>query len=614
MRVADEGGSPGDARAGASSCLEHVAKTALTPEQIERLGRAHRVSINRFQHSWDRQATSKQLPPDHPRHHQPYDTSVLSIDLKTLEIQGRERQTVRCSDHNEHCTERSMDWTHWVMIAGRGYGKTQSGSNWVTEMAMTDPGCEIAIIAPTHQGVRERCYEGKSGILKVLRDNYPGEFEERKGYNKNNMKITLPNGSVIQGYSAEQAESIRGSNLTYAWLEEIGSFGDDQYKLYTEVLLPALRIRRKDGGEPRMIITTTPRPNKLIRHLLKMCKNKPDKFHLTRAFTTEANWLSNDAVMAMIAMMSPEEVRQELLAELITDSPLAFFRMSDFEKYRVEFDDLPKLEETVVAVDPAMTSGTRSDETGIVVVARGIQDGLKHSFVLEDCSLKGTPDEVATAIQGAFYRHEADLVIVEQNAGGDWVPTMLSYKDAYIPVRTVQARKGKEIRAAPFGRLNEVGRIHMVGSWDILETQLSHMMPDQDRRKVADDRADAFVWAMNHLAGKPEADWARTYGFQPCAQCANQVNYLKDKTCGNCGAPVTRDKYNARNEEKAATRWWNAYLKKCDFGHKYPMRLKNCPECAMDVGTYMSNVMKMTGAGDSWKSYSGKNWAKGRNL
>jgi phage terminase large subunit-like protein len=559
------------------------------------------------EHRWEKIATPKQLPPDHARHHRSYDSDIIDMDVKTLEVKGRAIKTLSCSQLNENCHGISKTWTHWILIAGRGYGKTQSGANWVTDMAMLDEGCEIAIVAPTFQGVRERCFEGRSGILKVLRDNYPGQFEERRGYNKNNMKITLRNGSVIQGYSVEQSEAIRGSNLTYAWLEELGSFGDEQYKVYTEVLLPALRIKRKDGGEPRMIITTTPKPNKLIRHLIKQCKIRPEKYHLTRAFTTEANWLSNDAVVAMIAAMSPEEVRQELLAELITDSPLAYFRLSDFEKYRYEFDDLPKLTETVVAVDPAMTSGIRSDETGIVVAAMGIVDGAKHTFVLEDASLKGTPDQVATAIQGAFYRHEADLVIVEQNAGGDWVPTMLSYKDSFIPVRTVQARKGKEIRAAPFGRLNEVGRIHMVGSMDTLEMQLSHMMPDQDRRKVADDRADAFVWAMNHLAGKPEADWLRTYGFQDCAgpECDQRVNYLKDKICKSCGHPVVRDKYDSRNEEKAATRWWNAYLKKCDNGHKYPQRLKNCPECKTDPGTYLAAVaaMSMTGAGRG--GYSG---------
>lgn len=567
------------------------------------------------EHRWEQLATPKQLPPDHPRHHRTYESSVLDVDPKTFEVRGKTTKMLSCSDMNEHCEGISKDWTHWILIAGRGYGKTQSGANWVSDMAIMDPGCEIAIIAPTYQGVRERCFEGKSGILNVLRDNYPGEFDERRGYNKNNMKLSLPNGSAIQGYSAEQTEAIRGSNLTYAWLEEVGSFGDDQYKLYTEVLLPALRIKRKDGGEPRMIVTTTPRPNKLIRHLLKQCDRRPEKFHLTRAFTTEANWLSNDAIESMMAMMSPEEIRQELFAELITESALAYFKRADFDRYRIEYDELPKLKETVVAVDPAMTSGTRSDETGIVVVAAGMKDGAMHSYVLEDCSLRGSPDQVASAIQGAFYKHDADLVIVEQNAGGDWVPTMLSYKDSYIPVRTVIARKGKEIRAAPFGRLNEVGRIHMVGDdFDILETQLSQMMPDQDRKKVADDRADAFVWAMNHLAGKPEADWQRTYGFQPCAnpECDNQVNYLKEKLCRKCSSPVTRDKYNARSEEKAATRWWNAYLKKCDKGHKYPQRLNACPECKTDPGTYLAAVAAMSSPGGRY-GYTGKrNWAAGR--
>lgn len=593
----------------------------LNPETLKslqvKIAERQRTTALIAEHRWEKIATPKQLPPDHPRHHRSYETDVLDVDPRSFEVYGKIHKVLSCSQMNTHCEGISRDWTHWILIAGRGYGKTQSGANWVSDMAMTDPGCEIAIIAPTYQGVRERCFEGKSGILNVLRDNYPGEFDERRGYNKNNMKLSLSNGSAIQGYSAEQTEAIRGSNLTYAWLEEVGSFGDDQYKLYTEVLLPALRIRRKDGGEPRMIVTTTPKPNKLIRHLLKQCDKRPEKFHLTRAFTTEANWLSDDAVESMMAMMSPEEIRQELFAELITESAMSYFKRADFDRYRMEFDDLPKLKETVVAVDPAMTSGTRSDETGIVVVASGMKDGAMHSFVLEDCSLRGSPDQVATAIQGAFYKHDADLVIVEQNAGGDWVPTMLSYKDSYIPVRTVQARKGKEIRAAPFGRLNEVGRIHFVGDdFDILETQLSQMMPDQDRKKVADDRADAFVWAMNHLAGKPEADWQRTYGFQPCAnpECEQRVNYLREKVCRSCAHPVVRDKYNARNEEKAATRWWNAYLSKCDKGHKYPQRLKACPECKTDPGTYLAAVAAMSSPGGR-HGYTGKrNWTTGRNF
>ncbi len=567
----------------------------LTPGQLQQLLDKIRSEKLRDERRWEHEATNKQLPPDHPRHHKPY-----------TDPDGSERA---CG-----CTGVSKDWVYWVFVAGRGYGKTQSGAKWVVHMALTNPGCQIAVVAPTFQGVREVCFEGPSGIRKVL-DRFAGG--EERSYNKNNLKIELHNGSSIQGFSAENPDTIRGSNLTFAWLDELASYSDD--KFYTEVLRPALRIKRADGGEPRVVITATPREgNKLMDFLIKQCRADPVHYHLTRAKTKEAHWLSEQAVKDMYAALSPEEILQELEAELGLESAMSFFKRRDFDRFRVTESEIPQLDEVMIGVDPAMTTNARSDESGIVVVGKGQVNGEYHSYVLEDASGKYTPDGLTQIVQTMWFKHGASLVILEVNQGGDYVPDAIRSRDSSIDIFTVRAMKTKEIRALQIARLNEVGRIHMVGYHDELELQLARMRPEQDRKKLADDHADAFVWAMFQLVKGMDINWFQAYSFQPCSKCGVLVHKLKPH-CPACGTEANwdrRDRYaERRNEEKAATRWWKGYLTQCDTcGGKYPISKDHCPECHIDPMAYMAQVARTMAPGASHEYSGKKNWFAGRKL
>lgn len=487
-------------------------------------------------------------------------------------------------------------------------GKTKAGANWVLDLALAEDGVFIAVCAPTYAAVREVCFEGQSGIL---REAQPGDIVY---YNKNNLKMETRNGSIIQGFSAENVDSIRGMNLTYAWLDELASFPDPAF--YTFGLRPALRVKRADGGPPRMMVTTTPKAVKLIRDLMKNITRDPERFHLTRAMSIENPYLSVQAVDEMYEALRHSNMgsRQELEGELVLETDGAFFRIADFDKYRIEPGTEPEFRRVVIGVDPATTSGNRSDETGIVVIAEGID---KSSYCLEDASIRGTPDDVMSQIELMWDRYEADLVVVEKNAAGDYFTTLLAQKNAYIPTRNVTAMKGKKIRAEPIAHLNEIGRIHMVGNdFEKLEEQLTVMNAEQDRAKMGDDRADAFVWAMIELAGKGKTNWEQVYGFSECKHCGEDVNHMVDKKCKSCGQAVVPDKLQkVTGMEKHAQRWWKAYTKECPNGHdNYSMSLRKCPECDVNPGAYLAQALALSGQGGSKYSYTGKDYFRGRKF
>lgn len=491
-------------------------------------------------------------------------------------------------------------------MSGRGVGKTTAGANWVLQMALSAPGIQVAVCAPTFAQVRNVCFEGISGIEHEAE---PGDI---KSYNKSNLRIVTSNGSTITGYSAENIESCRGANLTYAWLDEAAEFPDSDFYLYG--LVPALRIPRPDGGPPRVMITCTPKNKELIRMFMDGVKEDPVKYHFTRAGTRENINLQKDAVDEMYRLLgtSRRGIRQELEGELVLDVDGAFFQAADFDEYRVKPGEEPEMRRVVVGVDPATTSGTKSDETGIVVIGEGVN---RNSYVLLDASLKGTPDEVMTTIQRVYWQYDCDLVIVERNAAGDYFTTLMAQKDQAIPCRSVQAMKGKKIRAEPIGHLNEVGRIHFVGKdFEKLERQLIKMSVDQDRSKEGDDRADAFVWAMVELTRKGQADWNQVYGFGQCKFCQKDVNYMQDKKCRSCGEPTVPDRLQkVTGMEKHAQRWWKAYTKECLNGHdNYSMTLKECPECHVNPAKILAQAISFSGQGAGKYAYTGKNPFSGR--
>lgn len=518
-------------------------------------------------------ARPKQLPPDHPHHHRP------------------DKNGYRCSDYNPHCKGPSPDWTTWIFMAGRGCGKTRAGAEWSLAMAMSEPNIYVGVCAPTFADVKNTCFENLlSGIIKMAQ---PGEIAD---YNRNDLRITMINGSIIQGFSAEKADSARGANLSYCWFDELAMIR--YIRFFDYALKPALRIKPKNN-EPRLMITTTPKNMRLIRDLVKQAEVEPERVHITRAISEENSKFAAGALADLRRQYRGTFLeRQELQGELITEADGALFRMEDFDEYRVEVGSTPEFRRIVVALDPATSASDTGDETGIVVAGEGVNGQF---YTLEDCSMRGTAEAQMSAVAQAFRRWEADEVIGEKNGVGDFLRAQLAAVDPNIPIRLVPAMKGKHIRAQPVSVLATQGRIHMVGTdFDKLEEQLCSMTPDDDRSQMHDDRADAWVWAMRELTGQAAASYKEVYGFVPCKNCGKDLNEKMDKVCKNCGTPVAEPEKETKARDRS-TRWSAAYVATCAQGHEYPLRTGACPKCKSDPGAYLAAVAKLTGGNQGWQ-------------
>ena len=551
----------------------------LTPETQLQLAReilATRAAVT--PRNWELQARPKQLPPDHPKHHLPDENGF------------------RCG------CDGSPEWTTWLYMAGRGTGKTKAGANWVIQMALSEPNIFVAVCAPTYADVQRVCFEGQSGIL---REAQPGEITD---YNKNNLTITMRNGSVIQGYSAEKADSIRGANLSYCWFDELAMIR--YMRFFDYGLKPALRVKPR-GNDPRLMITTTPKKMRLVRKLVQQAEEDPAHVHLTRARSEENPYFAEGALRALRAEYKGTYMeRQELEGELIEEADGALFKLEDFNEFRVEKSAVPDFRRIVVAIDPATSSSDAADETGIMVCGEGINH---HFYTLEDCSLRGNPERQMAAVASAYRRWEADLVVGEKNGVGDFMRELLMKQDPNIPFKPVSATKGKHIRAEPISILASQGKVHMIGTeFDKLEEQLASMTPDDDRSAMHDDRADAWVWAMRELAGSGGASYKEAYGFFPCNSCGRDVNEQIDKRCRNCGAEVRPEEKEKPRDR--SVRWANAYQNTCDYGHEYPMRYRSCPKCGVTPDSYMAQVARLGGVNTGWHAYSGRNWLAGRKI
>lgn len=553
----------------------------LRKQFVERMRDAKAAEARR---SWEKEAYNKQLPPDHPRH--------IMQDPKT---------GLQCCDH------LLPNWETWLLMTGRGYGKTRSGANWVLSSALKEAGIEAAVCAPTFRDVQATCFEGPSGIIKIAQ---PGDIID---YNKNGLRITLRNGSIIRGFSADRAESIRGANLAACWFDELGTIRYPDF--YTFGLLPALRI-----SKARLLVTTTPRRNGIIRDLLKEAEEDPERVHFTNAQTLE-NWKS-PSVARMVEKVKRQFGldsflgRQELLGQFIDEVPGALFTQEYFDQTRVHRQDVPPLRYTVVAVDPASSSSHRSDEYGIVVLGEGID---REFYVLEDASLSASTEKVMARIVHMYHAWDADIVVVEKNVAGDWFRDALYRVDPHANYKPVHAMKGKVIRAQPVSSIAARGLIHFVGNagdFETLESQLYAMTAFDDRVKAHDDRADAFVWGMRELAGMSAVDWNEVYGFEPCKACGADTNVLVDKICKACATPIVREvKKDTFNREKAAIRWANAYFRTCEKGHEYPLKSGRCPECHGDPNVYLAQIAAFSGSvNGGWHNYAGKAWLAGRKI
>jgi len=412
------------------------------------------------------------------------------------------------------------DWAILLVIAGRGWGKTRVGSEWIVEQAARHPDTEWAIIAPTWRDCRKTCIEGQSGVMKAL---LPGELDS---VNYADLQVRLSNGSRIYGYSADRPDRLRGSNLSGAWVDEAAAmaYADE---LFGEALMPALRI----GENPRVLITTTPRPVKLLKDLLARDDG-------TVAVVRGKTWdnaanLSRTALAELRARYEGTRLgRQELEGELLEDVEGALWSRAMLDASRV--DKPPSLARIVVGVDPAVTSGEKSDSTGIVVAGRSA-DG--HIYILEDCTTKGTPHSCMSRAVDAYHRWHADRIVGEVNNGGDYIEGVLRTVDPNVPYRSVRATRGKLVRAEPIAALWEQGRGHIVGIMPTLEDQMASFTSDTTE---SPDQLDAMVWSAFELNVGTSAMLYLAHISTLCSACT-LPNRKKATHCRGCGAALTQD-------------------------------------------------------------------------
>ena len=406
------------------------------------------------------------------------------------------------------------DWRIWLVISGRGWGKTFTGAGWLCEQALNHSGSEWAVVAPTFTDVRRTCVEGPSGIIKSL---LPGQLSF---YNRSNGQITLSNGSKIHMISADEPDRARGLNLSGAWLDEFAAWRYEE--TWTAGLAPALRI-----GNPQVVITTTPRPTKLIKEFI----NRTDgSIVITRGstFDNAAN-LSEAALAELRNRYEGTRIgRQELYGEVLSDTPGALWSLEMIESARIK--EAPDFVRVVVAIDPATTSGENADETGIVVVAKGT-DG--RGYVLADRSCRDTPSGWAHRAIAAYHEFNADRVVAEKNQGGDMVELTIRSVEPTIPFKGIVAKVGKRLRAEPIAALYEQGRVSHIGAFDLLEDQMTGWVPDSG---YSPDRLDALVHGLAELGLATGASADRFFAqlAPSCTACGipNDVEAFNCKGCG----------------------------------------------------------------------------------
>ncbi len=372
--------------------------------------------------------------------------------------------------------EPAGDWRIWLVMAGRGFGKTRTGAEWIQGNVSAGRYGRVALVGRTAADVRDVMIQGESGLLAIAPPWARPKYEPSK------RRLTWPNGAIATAYSADTPDLLRGPQHDGAWADELAAW---RHADAWDQLMFGLRL----GDDPRCVVTTTPRPTRLIKELAGDAKT-----HVTRGNTFENRVNLAPAFIEKIVRryQGTRLGRQELYAEILDDAPGALWRREQIETLRVT--QMPAQQRIVVAIDPAATSEEDSDETGIVVAGRGVDD---HLYVLDDLSLRGKPHEWAGQAVAAYHRHKADRIIAEVNNGGEMVGATIRTVDDKVAYKAVHASRGKQVRAEPIAALYEQGQAHHVGMLAELEDQLCQWEPAPSAKSP--DRLDALVWAATEL-------------------------------------------------------------------------------------------------------------------
>jgi phage terminase large subunit-like protein len=365
-------------------------------------------------------------------------------------------------------------WDIWMVLAGRGFGKTEAGARWVKEQV--DAGVKsIALVAETQKDLEEVMVPR---IQKICPD-VEVRFKP--------VRLTWPTGAVALGYNGTQPNQLRGPEFEAAWVDELAKYR------YARETWDMLQFGMRVGEHPTTMVTTTPRPTELIKAIVAQ---KEGKAVITRGSTSDnvAN-LAKAFVSRIYKRYNNTRLgRQELNAEILGDLPGALWTQEAIDAYRVSVT--PDMQRAVVAIDPAVTNTEESDAHGIV--AAGISED-QTGYVLADKSLMGTPTDWAKAAIAAYHEHKADAIVAEVNNGGDMVAHTIRALAPNINVIEVRASKGKHVRAEPVAALYTQGRVRHVGQFPELEAQMTQFTNAGYEGDDSPDRADALVWALSEL-------------------------------------------------------------------------------------------------------------------
>lgn len=381
----------------------------------------------------------------------------------------------------------SGDWTYWMALAGRGFGKTRMGAEWIRKIAESGEHEYIAMIAPTNGDIRRVMIDGESGIMKISPPWFMPEYQPSKA------RIVWPNGCIAELFSAEEPDRLRGPQCSAFWADEMAAWGKKLEETWSNLMF-GFRL----GKNPQGVMTTTPRPLALIKKLAK-----DESCHVTNGTTYEnAANLAKPFFKKVITDYEGTRLgRQELLGHILDDNPNALFHQKWFDAARLDTFP-PDCESVGVGLDPQVKEDIKSDEAGIIVAGKKKIGGIDHFYVAADASFQPEkPDEWGRVAARAYYLWQADKIIAEVNNGGALVKNNILAVDDKIPVEMVTATRGKSIRAEPIATLCEQGRIHLCGKFEELETQCIEWDPTLTTQK-SPDRMDAFVWVISWLSGE----------------------------------------------------------------------------------------------------------------
>jgi phage terminase large subunit-like protein len=441
------------------------------------------------------------LPPDFSDEHH-----FLSAYDQVMEVQENDRLFIESyqkwiNTARPNQIEPQGTWRIWLLLAGRGFGKTRTAAEATKNFAWAYPGARIGVFAATFADGRDICFEGESGLCAVI----PASCI--KVWNRSIGEMVLTNGSSFRLFSAEDPDKARGHQFHYSWSDELASYKGKISKkdavsegvpgtprpMLTQIEL-CTRLRYPDCPHgPRIIISTTPRPLQILKEILKRASTVKS----TGSTMENAEHLAPEFLQSVLDLYEGTRLgRQELNAELLEDVEGALWTrlLIDDMRANPKKEKLPTFKRIVVAVDPAVTANKRSSETGIVVLGLTYKNVL---YVLQDYSGKFTPDGWASETLKAYRTWKADCVVAEKNQGGELVRVNLKSSAENLPIKLVNASKGKIVRAEPVARLYEQRKVVHWGVFPKMEDQMC-LYTGEDGEE-SPDRLDALVWGATEL-------------------------------------------------------------------------------------------------------------------